>query len=96
MTRGVKLIENRPNTQRTVLSTVSAVFYPVGIVAPFTVVARVHLKDLWNVKGKKWEDPLPDDFFRRFDDWDWCSGLPLLKDLTIPRAYFSGPVERKK
>ena len=83
--------ENRPNTQRTVLSTVSAVFDPLGIVAPFTVVARVLLKDIWKLKGQQWDDPLPEDLSRRFDDW--CSGLPLLQDLTIPRAYFSSPVE---
>ena len=91
VSRGVKLKENRPNTQRTVLSTVSAVFDPLGIVAPFTVVARVLLKDIWKLKGQQWDDPLPEDLSRRFDDW--CSGLPLLQDLTIPRAYFSSPVE---
>ena len=83
--------ENRPNTQRTVLSTVSAVFDPLGIVAPITVVARLLLKDIQKLKGQQWDDPLPEDLSRRFDDW--CSGPPLLQDLTIPRAYFFSPVE---
>ena len=83
--------ENRPNNQRTVLSTVSAVFDALRSVAPFTVVARVLLKDIWKLKGQQWDDPLPEDRSRRFDDW--CSGLPLLQDLTIPRAYVSRPVE---
>ena len=91
VSRGVELKANRPNTQRTVLSTVSAIFDPLGIVAPFTVVARVLLKYIWKVEGQQWDDPLPEDLSRRFDDW--CSGLPLLQDLTIPRPYFSSPVD---
>ena len=91
MSRGVKPKEDRPNTRRTVLSTVSAVFDPLGIVAPFTVSARVLLKDIWKIKGQQWDDPLPDDLSRRFDEW--CSGLPLLQDLTIPRAFSPGSFE---
>ena len=78
MSLGVKLKENRPNTQRTVLSTVFAVFDPL-------------LKDIWKLEGQQWDHPLPEDLSRRFDDW--CSGLPLLQNLRIPRAYFSSPVE---
>ena len=92
VSRGVKLKENQPNTQRTVLSTVSAVFDPLGIVAPFTVVARVLWKDIWKLKEQQWDDPLPEDLSRRFDYW--CSGLSLLQDFaTILRAYFSSPVK---
>ena len=68
VSRGVKLNENRPNTQRTVLSTVSAVFDPMGIVAPFTVVGRVLLKDIWKLKGQQWDDPLPEGLSCRIDD----------------------------
>ena len=76
------------------LSTVSAVFDQLGIVAPFTVVARVLLKDIWKLEGQQWDDPLPEDLPRRFDVW--CSGLLLLQDLTIHLAYFSGPVEENE
>ena len=34
----------------------------------------------------------PEEPTRRFDDW--CSRLPLLQVLKIPRAFFSGPVEK--
>ena len=63
----------------------------MGIVAPLTVDARVILKDIWKVKGQQWDDPLPEELSRRFEHW--CSGLPLLQGLTIPRAYFFSPVE---
>ena len=51
----------------------------------------MHLKDIWKLKGQQWDDPLPEDLSRRLDDW--CSGLLLLQDLTIPRANVSSPVE---
>ena len=76
VSRGVKDKDDRANTQRTVLSTVSAVFDPLGLVAPFTVVTRVLLKDIWKIKGQQWDDPLPEDLSQRFNDW--CTGLPLL------------------
>ena len=39
-------------TQRLVLSLVSKVFDPIGLVAPFTVGARLLLKDIWRVSGQ--------------------------------------------
>ena len=39
-------------TQRLVLSLVSKVFDPIGLVAPFTVGARLLLRDIWRVSGQ--------------------------------------------
>ena len=36
-------------------------FRYLGIVAPFTVAARVLLKDFWKVKGQQWDTPLPEE-----------------------------------
>ena len=38
-------------TQRTVLSFNSSLFYPIGLVAPYTVRSRL-LKDIWRITGK--------------------------------------------
>ena len=38
-------------TQRTVLSFVSSVFDPIGLVAPYTVRARLLLKEIWRIHG---------------------------------------------
>ena len=73
-------------TQRTVLSFVSSVFDPVGLVAPYTVRARLLLKDIWKISGQSWDDELPEDIRDKF--LEWHSGLPLLGQLTIPRCYF--------
>ena len=48
--------KNRPLdkavTQRTVLNFVSSVFDPVGLVAPYTVRARLLLRDICKISGQ--------------------------------------------
>ena len=46
-------------TQRLVLSLVSKVYDPIGLVAPFTVGARLTLTDICRVSGEIWGDELP-------------------------------------
>ena len=48
-------------TQRTVLSFVSTVFDPIGLVAPYTVRERLLLKEIWRIHGQQWDDELPID-----------------------------------
>ena len=75
-------------TQRLVLSLVSKVYDPIGLVVPFTVGARLLLKDIWRVNGQSWDDELPKDIVDRF--LAWCFELPMLSKITLPRNYFSG------
>ena len=60
-----------------VLSLVSKVFDPIGLVAPFTVGARLLLKDIWRVSGQQWDDELPQDKVQRF--LAWSADLPKLE-----------------
>ena len=78
-------------TQRSVLSFVSSVFDPIGLVAPYTVRARLLLKDIWRLSSQQWDDPLPIELCRRFTEWH--SGLPVLGQLKIPRCYFDFSVD---
>ena len=78
-------------TQRSVLSFVSSVFDPIGLVAPYTIRARLLLKDIWRFSGQQWDDPLPNELCRRFTEWH--SGLPVLGQLKIPRCYFGFSVD---
>ena len=78
-------------TQRSVLSFVSSVFDPIGLVAPYTVRARLLLKNIWRLSGQQWDDPLPNELCRRFTEWQ--SGLPVLGQFKIPRCYFDFPVD---
>ena len=91
VSRGTNSTITKSLTQRLVLSLVSNVYDPIGLVAPFTVGARLILKDLWRVNGKSWDDELPKDTVDRFIAW--CVELPRLAEITIPRSYFSGPFQ---
>ena len=74
-------------TQRFVLSLVSQVFDPIGLMAPFTVGARLLLKDNWRRSGQHWDEELPKDTVERF--LEWSIELPKLGEIAIPRSYFS-------
>ena len=78
-------------TQRTVLSFVFSVFDPTGLVAPYTVRARLLLEEIWRIHGKQWDDELHVDIKSKF-----CarhSVLPSLGKMSKKRSYFSAPVD---
>ena len=54
-------------TQRLVLSIVSKIFDSIGLVSPFTVKARLLLKDVWRLHGQSWDDILPKEMIERFE-----------------------------
>ena len=70
-------------TQRLVLILVSKVHEPIGLVALFTVGARLMLKDIWRVNRKSWDDGLAKDTVDRL--LACCVKLPQLTQITIPR-----------
>ena len=91
VSRGTSPVTKKLLSQRVVLSLVSAVYDPIGLVAPYTVGARLLLKDIWRISGQQWDDELPAELATRF--LEWSEELPTLCDITIPRAYFRGPVD---
>ena len=91
VSRGTTPDINRTVTQRIVLSLVSGVYDPIGLVAPYTVKARLLLKDIWRLSGQKWDDILPDDIVTKF--LGWSSELGTLSEIRIPRSYFQQKVE---
>ena len=78
VSRGTTPDTNRTVTQRIVLSLVSAVYNPIGFVAPYTVETRLLLKDIWRLSGQKRDDILPDDIVTKF--LDWTSELGTLRE----------------
>ena len=56
-------------TQRAVLSHVSAVFDPQGIVSPFTIRMRLLLKSIWKENGQSWDKELNEGNRHEFKKW---------------------------
>ena len=91
VSRGTSSTVTKSLTQRLVLSLVSKVFDPIGLVAPFTVGARLLLKDIWRASGQHWDEELPKGTAEGF--LEWSVELPKLSAITTPRSYFSGNFE---
>ena len=83
---------NRTLTQRVVLSLVSAVYDPIGPVAPYTVKTRLLLKVIWRLSGQQRDDNFPDHIAEKF--CEWSDDLRRLTGITIPRSYFEGQLEK--
>ena len=81
------LTAEEPTTKRRLLSLVSKVFDPLGMITPFTIRAKILLQELWQ-RGMDWDDRLDDDIK---DEWSlWKAELSQLKDVTIPRCFGTG------
>ena len=78
--------------QLTDLNYVSSVFDPLGLVSPYTVCARLLLKEIWSPLGQKWNEPLSGELQEKFKEWH--TGLPTLGRLTISRRFFDTPVDQ--
>ena len=77
-------LHDRPLTRRGILSTVSSIFDPLGLVAPFLLPAEQLLQELCK-DNKGWDDPIPDSIRAR---WElWRNDLVKLSDLCVPRCY---------
>lgn len=74
-------------TKRGILKQISTIFDPLGLVAPFVLLAKLILRELWRL-GYDWEKkaisgPL-------LDAWEaWKAKRPLLSTLSVPRCYLS-------
>lgn len=83
-------VADKPLTRRGILSIVSAIFDPLGLVAPVTLRAKTIIQNLCR-KKIGWDDVVPQ---KEHEDWRrWISNLPCLEKIHIngcfqPR-YFS-------
>ena len=91
VSRGVNRSVTETVTQRLVLSRVASIFDPIGLVAPYTIKARLMLKEVWRLHGQQWDDALSEKLTEQF--LHWSKALPELSTLELQRCYFSEPVE---
>ena len=81
------LVQKRKDiwTQIAILSVVLSFYDPLGCFAPFTVVARLILKEIWTSHGQRWDDPVCEDVSERFNIW--ISQLDEINTVNISRPY---------
>lgn len=78
------IMQDKPLSRRGILSTVSSVFDPLGLVASFILVGKRFLQELCR-DGVVWDDEVPDDLRPQWEKWR--AELPVLESLRIARCY---------
>ena len=83
----------KPNTRRGVLSIVSSLFDPLGMISPFILSGKKILQLLCK-KDLGWDDPIPEDLEK-----EWMSWLHQIEDLDkikLKRCYAPLNIEVKE
>lgn len=78
------IIDDKPLSRRGILSTVSSVFDPLGLVAPFILTGKRILQELCR-DGVGWDDEIPDELRPQWEKWR--AELPALERLRISRCH---------
>ena len=72
-----------PATKRGVLQMAASIYDPLGLAAPFTLLARIVMQKLWSQK-LDWDHQL---IGTCLEEWtSWMEELPFLNQLTVPRS----------
>ena len=75
--------KDRPLNRRGILSTVSSIYDPLGMLSPLVLTAKRILRDLCR-RGVGWDDPIPETVSK---EWlKWVQGLHLLDNFELPRC----------
>ena len=59
---------NKPPTKRSILSTVSSLFDPLGFMGPFILPVKVLLQELWRM-GIQWDERVPEPLLTQWHRW---------------------------
>lgn len=76
-------VKEKPPTRRGMLSVTSSVYDPLGIAAPFVLLAKLILQDLCK-RQLTWDEVMPEDSLVKWRGW--LEELPQLADVKIPRC----------
>ena len=76
--------KKKPHTRRGILSTVAALYDPLGFLAPVVLVGKQILRETCLLE-MGWDDPIDKVLSIRWENW--LADLPRLLDVRIPRCY---------
>ena len=74
-------------TKRVVLSLTARLFDPLGLLSPFSIVAKMLFQEVWRL-GLDWDEDLPPELKLKFVAW--VEGFDVIKQWKIPRCYSGG------
>ena len=77
-------LSSKPVTRRGILSTVSSIYDPLGLVSPFILTGKRILQDLCK-EGVSWDEDVSVDIKSRWEQWK--DEIHLLQNIKIPRCY---------
>ena len=77
-------LKEKPNTKRGMLSVVSSIYDPLGLVSPFILEGRQIVQKLCFSKFN-WDEPVNEDIKQQWQNW-MCK-LKTLKDIKSGRCY---------
>ena len=78
------MLKKKPITRRRILSVISRVYDPLGIVQPFILTMKCHLQSL-NGENLDWDELLSLEMQTEWNNW--LAALPSLAELSVPRCY---------
>ena len=70
--------------RRGILSIVSSVFDPLGLVSPFVLKGKLLLRDLCR-ENLGWDEPIPEVVAKAWDEW--MRSMVALENVSVPRCY---------
>ena len=73
-------------TKRVILSLISRLFDPLGLLHPFTIRAKILFQSIWR-EEYDWDDLLRSEWASEFHKW--LRELATLREWHIPRRYFT-------
>ncbi|XP_070180319.1 uncharacterized protein [Littorina saxatilis] len=77
-------LKDNPLTRRGILSTVAAVYDPLGLIAPVILVGKQILQSICK-ENLSWDHPIPEEIHPLWERWR--TDIQRLKDVKIPRCY---------
>lgn len=77
-------LKDQPPTRRGILSTVAAIYDPLGFIAPYVLKGKGILQEMCR-QGMDWDDPLSEHLMPRWECWK--GDLNNLKNMQISRCY---------
>ncbi len=77
-------VEIDPRTRREILSIVSSLYDPLGIVAPVILPAKKILQDLFHDQQCGWDDEISHGYKERWQQWQ--QSLSALEDVKFNRC----------